>query len=269
MSRSLLGILTNDPAPIFQSSVIRGADNEAQRHGYQTVVIPVTPIVEDVSALLPEMAALRGIVVIANVLSDSALTQVVEAGIAVSLVSHHSPTLPSVVSNNQQGIALLMEHLVVHCGRRIPLFVRGNRAQMDAIEREYAFQQELLRYNLTQHYTIEGEFSARRATQAMRDFLVHMPKPEFDCVLSADYLTALAVVDVLREAGCRVPEEIAVTGFGDGAIAAAAGLTTVGTDVVALGQRGTRQLIHQIEGLRIQGHTVLRATLEVRQTTCL
>jgi DNA-binding LacI/PurR family transcriptional regulator len=80
---------------------------------------------------------------------------------------------------------------------------------------------------------------------------------------------ALAAMDVLKSEGYRIPEDIAVVGFGDGVEAANAGLTTVAADIVELGRRGARQLLHQLEGHRIRGQTLLSTTLITRDTTRL
>jgi DNA-binding LacI/PurR family transcriptional regulator len=64
-----------------------------------------------------------------------------------------------------------------------------------------------------------------------------------------------------------VPDEVQVAGFGDGVEAAEAGLTTVAADVVEQGRRGVRQLIGQMEGLRMRGVTVLNTSIVARATT--
>jgi DNA-binding LacI/PurR family transcriptional regulator len=60
---------------------------------------------------------------------------------------------------------------------------------------------------------------------------------------------------------------VAVVGFGDGPEAAQAGLTTVAADITELGRRAARQLIGQIEGLRIRGLTLLSTELIEREST--
>jgi len=79
---------------------------------------------------------------------------------------------------------------------------------------------------------------------------------------------AIAALETLSAHGYRVPEEIAVVGFGDGAEAQAVGLTTVAADIVSLGQQGARQLLGQIDGLHIEGITMMSTHLVVRSTTC-
>jgi len=58
-----------------------------------------------------------------------------------------------------------------------------------------------------------------------------------------------------------------VVGFGDGAEAQAAGLTTVAADVIELGRRAARQIIGQLNGLKIAGQTIFSTQLIVRKTS--
>ena len=78
---------------------------------------------------------------------------------------------------------------------------------------------------------------------------------------------AEAAMNVIKASGQRIPDDVAVVGFGDGPEAAQAGLTTVAADVTELGRRAARQLIGQIEGLRIRGLTLLSTELIERATT--
>jgi LacI family transcriptional regulator len=251
----MFAVLTNHPNEIFQQSVIQGAREIAAEH--EAIIEVYTP------PMLPQ--SIKGLLVIANVLSDAHLTEIADAGVAVSLISHQHPRIPSVVPNNRQGICMLMEHLVVECEKRKPLFIRGNMGQYDGRERERAFDEEVMRYNLREVYKIEGDFSPRRARDAMQAFL-HNP-PDFDCVLATDHLMALAALNVLHEKGYRVPADISIAGFGDSAESIEGNLTTVAADIVELGRRGARQLLCQMQGLRIRGQTLLSTKLVVRETT--
>ena len=76
-------------------------------------------------------------------------------------------------------------------------------------------------------------------------------------------LMALAVQEQLQAMQIRVP----VVGFGDGTEAAQSGLTTVAANITELGQRGARQLMGQIDGLKIQGITLLSVDLIVRESS--
>ncbi|MBC8171871.1 MAG: substrate-binding domain-containing protein [Anaerolineae bacterium] len=168
--------------------------------------------------------------------------------------------------NNRQGIQVLMQHLIVTCGRTLPIFIQGDARQSDGLLREMAFRNELLRYNLRlpDSYLLRGDFEPRIAAEATMQFL--QTGQHFDSVLAADFQMGVAALDVLRAQGRRVPQEIVLVGFGDGPEAAVAGMTIVAADVIELGRRGARQLLGQMNGLRIQGLTLLSTELIIRDT---
>ncbi len=124
-----------------------------------------------------------------------------------------------------------------------------------------------MRYNLDvpPEFYLRGDFAPEIAAESMARFLDH--DPDFDSVVAADYLMAQAAMAVIKASGRVIPDEIAVVGFGDGPEAAQAGITTVAADVTELGRRGARQLIGQIDGLRVRGVTMLSTELIERETT--
>lgn len=265
---SRVGVITNDPDGIFQRGVIAGMREVMQRYQYEVQIAEVTPRPQTLAEIDLNFARLKGVLVIANILPDDLLSQILELNTPVSLISHQTPLLPipSVLPNNRQGIEVLMHHLIVTCGRTRPLFIQGDSAQSDGLLRELAFRTELLRYNLSlpDSYLLRGDFEPRIAAEAVAQFL--QTGQPFDSVLAADFQMGVAALDVLRLHGKRVPQDIVVVGFGDGPEAAVAGMTTVAADVIELGRRGARQLLGQINGLRIRGLTLLSTDLVIRNT---
>jgi DNA-binding LacI/PurR family transcriptional regulator len=264
-----VGIFTNFANAVFQRDVIVGALEVFDAGGYPVDVREIAAPVESWHEVVPDERQLAGALVITGVLPDAILIDLHERGVPLSLVSHQlaGSHIPGVMPNNRQGIAMLMEHLVVGHGRRKPVFIAGYATQNDGIQRYTAFQQEAMRYNLhvPPEFVLRGDFIPEAAAESMQAFL--SAAPDFDSVVAADYLMAEAAMRVIRASGRRIPEDIAVVGFGDAPEAAQAGLTTVAADVTELGRRAARQLIGQIEGLRIRGLTLLSTELIEREST--
>ncbi len=263
MAQRTAAAITNDPEAPFQSHVIRGARSAADRAGVALVVHRTVP---KLASFHPELV--DGVLVIANAVRDRVLVDWAERRTPISLVSHHVPgaPIPTVMFNNAQGMRLLVDHLLHGCLRRRIVFVRGIAEQIDGAEREAAFRSELLRHHLEENEDdfLDGEFDPERAVTALRARLRR--GLTFDAIIAADYVMAVAMVDYLRSVGIAVPEQVAVVGFGDAEAAAAAGVTTTSADVQALGVRAARQLISQMDGLRIRGMTMLNVSLMIRQT---
>jgi DNA-binding LacI/PurR family transcriptional regulator len=263
-----INIFTNFPTAVFQRDVIAGAREIFDKSGFSVSVLAITQTPARIADVPIEAKGLVGGLVITGVLPDVMLHEL-EAEIPLSLVGHQIPggRIPGVMTNNRQGIAMLMEHLVVTHGRQRPVFIQGDMAQNDGIQRHLAFQQEVMRYNLhlPAEFTLRGDFTVEIAADSMRNFLA--TEPDFDAVVASDYLMAEAAMQVIKDQGRRIPDDVAVVGFGDGPEAAQAGLTTVAADVTELGRRAARQLIGQIEGLRIRGLTLLSTELIEREST--
>lgn len=267
-----IALLTNDPDEVFQRGVIAGAIAAADLRGYVVHVYTIRNPVRDIDALEQDLKACSGALVLTNVLPDQLLRKLRDTlHLPVSLVAHLVPELdiPGIASNNRQGMAILMEHIVLDCQRTRPVFICGDLNQNDGRARRLGFELEMMRYDLDldERYFIRGEFIPSVAAQAMREFLqLAMP---FDSVVASDYQMGIAALDVLRERGVSVPENVAVIGFGDGIDAVSAGLTTLAADNIDVGKRGMYQLFGQLEGLAIRGLTVLNTQLVVRDTTLL
>lgn len=260
-----LGLFTNDASKVFQSSVIAGAREVAERAGLSLEVHELPRPPAESSVAIAMATATRGSLVLANVLGDAVLSELAKSGHAVTLVSHRPPGLgvASVQHDNRQGMRQLVEHLV-GAGRSHFVYVGGNREQLDGVERERYFREELMRHSLEvpPERFLRGDFRPDRAAASMRALLER--DAPLDAVVAADYLMAIAVMRTLRTAGMSVPEDVSVVGFGDGPEAARAGLTVVGADVVELGRRSARQLIAQVQAGRLRGHTLIRTRLMVR-----
>lgn len=266
-----MSVVTSNAGAVFQSSVISGASEVAAAHDLQLQVIDLAAGTSEPQAVAAAMQA-SCVLVLANVLSDAALAELHAAGLPVTLVSHRSELdLPTVMHDNRQGLRQLMSFLIGECGRTQPLFIRGDQSQLDAREREQAFREELMRHSLSmpERHFILGSFVPHVATASLTEFLTS--NSDFDSIVASDYLMALAALQVLRATGRKVPEDVAVVGFGDGPEAAASGLTTVAADVVELGRRGARQLVAQMPGgqpgVPLRGRTLLSTQL-VKRSSC-
>lgn len=247
-----LALITNMASGVFQASVRKGAGEVLEARGLTLSVLepPVS-----------ELAGIDGALVLANVLTPE---QLGEIGGAVTLVSHsaHGADLPTVMHDNEQGMRQLFDYLFDERGCRRPLLLGGEGGQLDAVERERAFRENLMRRGLNpdDSVVIEGAFEPALAASRLE---AHMAAAsDFDCVIGADYLMALAAVPVLARHGLA---GVPVAGFGDGPEAEAAGLTTVAADVVELGRRAARQLLGQLAGGEpggtIRGRTLLSTQL--------
>lgn len=265
--------LVNNLDGVFQQTVLQGATTLLDQHGVglETVALGASGAAELEVHMQAVAQRAAGVLVISNAVSDEALRTAMARGAVATLVSHHTASKtgpPTVMFDNRQGLQQLVSHLVNDCGRSRPVFIGGDASQLDARERAQAFLDEAVRHelNVPPENMLSGDFTPERAGDALTTFLA--AGLEFDAVVAADYLMAIAAQDVLRSAGVSVPADVAVMGFGDGPEAEAAGVTTVAADVEELGRRAARQLLAQLGGRRLTGRTLLSTHLVRRASSC-
>lgn len=114
---------------------------------------------------------------------------------------------------------------------------------------------------------ITGDLTRASGAERMRALLEEGP---VDGVICGNDMIALGVIDVCRERGIAIPDDLAVVGFDDMSFASAGPLqlTTVTVPRQLMGQRAVEMLIERIEGYEGDAREeVLPYEVQVRGTT--
>nr|WP_245374296.1 LacI family DNA-binding transcriptional regulator [Crossiella equi] len=116
-------------------------------------------------------------------------------------------------NDNVGGARMATEHLL-GLGRRTVVSITGPVDEKAALDRLAGWQQAVgADQDEVSRLTACGEFTREGGEQAMRELLARVP--DLDAVFAANDLMADGALRVLRAAGRKVPEEIAVVGFDD------------------------------------------------------
>jgi LacI family transcriptional regulator len=181
----------------------------------------------------------------------SYITSLHESGLPVVMIDDrgHHPGFPSVATSNHDGAADAAAHLVA-LGRRRLAMVTGPTQFGCTRDRTAGFRERLSAAGLPfdENLLVEGDFTREGGLTAIRDLLT--AGREFDAVFAHNDLTAVGVLDALREAGRAVPDDVAVVGFDDISIAAHTqpALTTVRQPSREMGETAARMLLSHLSG---------------------
>jgi LacI family transcriptional regulator, galactose operon repressor len=117
-----------------------------------------------------------------------------------------------------------------------------------------------------QALVVEAEFDATSGHAAIQRLL---SRADMTAVFVASDIVAVGVLTALREAGKRIPEDVAVVGFDDIPLAAHLDppLTTVRLPAYELGRAAGSALLDRIAGRPVQDRTILPTELLVRSST--
>jgi DNA-binding LacI/PurR family transcriptional regulator len=171
--------------------------------------------------------------------------------------------------DNQAGAHLAVGHLLARGRRRIAA-ITGPMDMVAAVHRLDGYHDALLAAGLPEVDSLiaHGDFGEASGEQAIGELLAR--HPDLDAVFAASDLMAIGAMHGLAVAGRRVPQDVAVVGFGDTATARTSGtqLTSVHQPVELMGQEMARMVGELIRGdTPAQPTLVLTPRLIVRDTT--
>ncbi|GIJ32160.1 LacI family DNA-binding transcriptional regulator [Micromonospora sediminimaris] len=162
------------------------------------------------------------------------------------------------------GVTRAVRHLI-DSGRRRIATIAGPQDMVAGIERLAGYRDTVAAAGLPEMVAV-GDFTRESGAAAMRELLA--AHPDLDAVFAASDLMAHAALRTLREAGRRVPEDVAVIGFDDIETAAYTDppLTTVRQPIVELGRQGTRLLLRLAAGEDVEPALILPTELIIRDS---
>jgi DNA-binding LacI/PurR family transcriptional regulator len=120
--------------------------------------------------------------------------------------------------DNEHGARLVVDHLLAR-GRRAVGTIAGPPDMTAGRDRHAGFVAALSDAGrpADPDLTVHGDFTQDSGERAMRELLAR--RPDVDGVFCANDLMAAGALQVLRDAGRRVPEDVSVVGFDDSPMA--------------------------------------------------
>jgi DNA-binding LacI/PurR family transcriptional regulator len=189
-------------------------------------------------------------------------------GRPAAMLAPDAPPVNYVDVDNAGGARLAVEHLIAQGRRAIgvvagPLDMGAGLARLDGYRQAMAAAARAADEDLIAY----GDFSEDSGGAAARELLAR--RPDLDAVFAASDLMASGALGVLKEAGLRVPDDVAVVGFEDSELARRTDppLTTVFQPVEEMGREMARLLVDRIQGAVDESASVLLDTRLVRRAS--
>ncbi len=180
--------------------------------------------------------------------------------------------MPVVWSDAAAGVRQAVEHVAVEHGRRRVAFVWARESSVEAAQCHQAYREALDAAGLAYEPSLVvwgGE--DRAAGEAAVGVLWDERQLAVDAVVAVSDDVALGVMEALRARGLRVPEDVAVVGFGD----AMPGryemppLTTVQTAVYRQGRVAAEMLWRLMQGETVKSEAVSARLVVRRSCGCM
>ena len=208
-------------------------------------------------------------VIITSMLIDDPLTIALSEGKLPYLMIGRHPTNQNVNYvdiDNFNGSRQAVHHLM-QLGRQRIATIAGPHNMIAGMDRYRGYQAALREKNVEFNpaLTVEANFTEEGGYHAMQRLLCQKP----DAVFAASDIMAIGAMRALKEAGLRIPQDVAVIGFDDipQARVNSPALTTVRQPIQRVGGMAAETLVDIIEHPESQPrHIILPAELVIRGT---
>jgi LacI family transcriptional regulator len=191
-----------------------------------------------------------GIIAWGTAFGDPECEPILKSGLPVMFVDNDiiGEHAGSVMSNNVESMATIVNYLY-ETGRRRIAHISGHYNTRPGTDRLLGFRSEIERLGLSAppEYVVEGDFFHESGFDAAKLLLALPEQP--DAITCASDSMAVGAMAAIEQAGLRVPEDIAVTGFDDADYAATIkpSLTTVRQDAIGMGTAAAEAVLRILE----------------------
>ncbi len=242
----------------FYSKVLLGVESEAKKEGYE-VLVTFADELSDIPDCIKE-GRVCGVITIGRI-SDEYLVKLKEHGLPLVVVDHSSMTEPAdcILSNNKLGSYRITRLLIDSGYTRIGFF--GDLDYSLSIkERCFGYREAIRTFPQVTSYADALQYIMEYSVLENLEQLV-IEHDIDNIVLRVQHLRALPqafvcsndnaaiqLIHALQRLDCRVPEDVAVTGFDNSAISAAVlpRLTTVNVHKESMGRAAVQRLIWRL-----------------------
>jgi LacI family transcriptional regulator len=241
-STRTIGVVLPDLHGEFFSEVIRGIDLAARQSGYHLLLSGSHADRDEMRAVIQAVRGLvDGLIVMSPDLEPSALVAELPPGLPAVLLNAKVDGRPSITIDNAAGARDVVRHLAL-LGHKHIVFISGPAHNADAEQRRRGFRGGAKLQGVTAS-EVAGNFTEDSGFEAAKAILAMKPRPT--AVFAANDSMAIGALSGFRDAGVRVPDDMALVGFDDIPIARFLDppLTTVKVPIAELGRRGLQLLL--------------------------
>jgi LacI family transcriptional regulator len=248
-----IGVLFSDAAHSglthdYFSAVLESFKNEAESHGYDITFINTN----DTSMSYLERCRQRcfdGVVIACIDFTKPGAIELMNADIPTVTIDYNSNFCSSVTSDNQSGIAALVEYVIQQGHKRIA-YVHGDSASAVTKTRLAGFYRTLADHNITipNEYVCASRYLDVPLARHFTEVLLKLKIPP-TCILYPDDTALIGGSNCIREMGLKIPDDVSIAGF-DGLKVSRyldPKIATYRQNTTQIGSRAATQLISQIE----------------------
>jgi LacI family transcriptional regulator len=268
----ILGLILPDLSNPFFTSVADAAAAAAYREGYSILLCATgnDPNREAHYVNLLVAGQLDGLIYLGAHRRNSALETMRRTELPIIIVDEEIEGVAGgrLFVDNRRGGYLATEHLL-HLGHRNVAFIGGEADLLTTVERRRGYEDALLERGLIPHPngTVLGEYTTEFGARAAQLLLTDVAPTG---IFAASDVVAIGVLQVARQLGLTIPEDLSLVGFDDIPMAEmlAPPLTTIWQPAEDLGKTAVLLLVRHLRDRAPLMRDTLGVRLRIRGSTC-
>ena len=234
----------------FFGAVLNAFKREAEIQGCDVTFINQSEGGREFSSL--DRCRLRNVDGVCMVCLDfraASTVQVARSGIPCVTIDHIFEGIPAVLSDNESGVRMLVDHAFSMGHNRIA-FIHGHNNSLVTRTRIDQFSRAIAAHGIhpRQEYLCSGMYGDVALTHDLVTELLNLPEPP-TCILLPDDTAYFGALEAAMNLELRIPSDISFAGYDGTALTQALRprLTTIRQKSDELGQTAARRLLELIE----------------------
>lgn len=244
----------NPQANQFYSHIIAGIEATCRQEKinlfYATMAVDTDNYPVELPRILLQEGIVEGILLVGAFLSHNLLQIVDRHSRPIVLIDAYTSTniYDAVLSDNLGGAYRAVTHLIQNGHQHIAIVGSYHHVYPSIRERHEGYIRALSDAGIAERYVAECHFTDTEEIIAATTALMR-EHPQITAILAVNDDVAITVMDVLRNLGRNVPEQVSVIGYDDIAPASYVfpALTTMHIDKTGMGRLGVYLLVNRIE----------------------
>lgn len=270
----IIGVVVPDIVTHFFASILNGIENMAIANGYFVIITTSHESYEHEKRNIENLVNMRVEGIIACLSQEttdySHFAALKDINMPLILFDRVCLTeqFSSIVADGVQSAQMATQHLLDNGSKRVAFI--GGANHLDIVKRRKHGYLEALREN---RIPIEKELVVCRKIdyeegKIATETLLSLPQPP-DAILAMNDTLAFAAMEVIKERGLRIPEDVAIIGYTDEQHAnyVEPKLSAVSHQTYKMGETACQLLIEQIKGDKTVKQVVIPTLLQVRESS--
>lgn len=254
-----IGVVVPDIENPHFGELVRSVEDQAFDAGYRVLVCNTDETAEKQRAYLEALIDERvlGVIISPSDPGGEQIARLLDLGIPVVACDREvdDARADAVLADNIKAVRIGSDVLVAAGHRRIA-FV-GGRVDVETGAERLAGYEMAMRAAGLEPLVVDGDFRLERAGTAVAGLLAREPRPT--ALIVANNLMTLGALRAIRDAGLRVPDDVALVGVDDPPWSALVDppLTTLAQPVRAMAADAMELLLQRVSGERKQPRRIV------------